>query len=158
MIAFISYLATSFLSCKKNYHEKLETLCKDIPPSWKYEIIYDNFDSSDITYGMSKPYAIVKFKNDQVKFRDNEISVSSSFILNVYLITLKPEIIDKIHLYSILSYRTPMNYGETKDFYFVTSRSFFKHPYRNKSVDELHKNLKKNLIIDDKPFRIYEHN
>jgi len=115
-----------FLACKKEEkNPTLDDFCNVKPTGWDCEIIQANFDKNDIPKNANEPMAIIKYKNrnaELVLFSDTK--VNPSLVLDLYSIKQKQEIIDFIKSQPFYSWCIPMYYGETRDYFIVTSPCF----------------------------------
>jgi hypothetical protein len=83
------------------------------------------FDKNEIPQNAKEPIAIIKYKNinrDIIQFSDTKIN--PSLILDLYSIKQKQELIELIKSQQIYSWCIPIYYGETKDYFIVTSPCF----------------------------------
>ena len=115
-----------FISCKKEgENPTLEDFCHVKPDSWECVIIQDNFDLNDIPKNANNPLAIIKYKNLSREFAwFSGVKVNPSLTLDFYSIKQKQELIDFIKSQRFYSWCIPMYYGETDDFFILTSPCF----------------------------------
>lgn len=123
LIIFISF---SLLSCEKE--EKNPTLndfCNIKPFGWDCEIIQNDFDKNDIPQNAKEPIAVVKYKNtNRELIHLSGTKLYPSLILDLYPIEQKLELIDLIKSQQLYSWCIPIYYGETKDYFILTSPCF----------------------------------
>lgn len=122
----IIFILFSLLSCEKE--EKNPTLndfCNIKPYGWDCEIIQKDFDKNDIPRNAKEPIAIIKYKNlNRELIQLSDTKVNPSLILDLYSIEQKQELIDLIKSQQLYSWCVPIYYGETKDYFILTSPCF----------------------------------
>jgi len=158
LIIYISFL---LLSCEKE--EKNPTLndfCNIKPTGWDCEIIQNDFDKNDIPQNAKEPIAVVKYKNtNRELIHLSGAMFYPSLILDLYPIAQKRELIDLIKSQQIYSWCIPIYYGETKDYFILTSPCFINAgtftEQADSSINDLHNAINKiitknnyNLIQD----------
>lgn len=135
-------------SCEKaDYKQSLDDFCTVIPKDWQCEIITDNFSNEDLPKDASSPIAIVKYKNPSREFlRYPDKSINPSLTLILYPIMQKRELIEFIKSQQIYSWCIPTYYGETKDYFVITSPCFINNgsftDEANSLILDLHNSLK----------------
>jgi hypothetical protein len=162
IINFLSILSliihiemTSCDNDDKNEYNKLSfnEFCSIIPDGWNCEIIVSDFNIHDIPHSADTPLAIIKYINPNKEFtRYDNRKQHPSLILNFYDIKEKEELIEFIESQRIYSWCIPWYYGETKDYYIITSPCFINGgcftEECNNCLKELHASLKKIIIIN----------
>jgi len=147
-----------FLSCEKDAkNPTLEDFCNVKPDGWDCEIIQDYFDINDYPKNSDKPVAIIKYKNlnrEFVSFADTKLN--PSLILDFYSIKQKQELIDFIKSQQMYSWCIPIYYGETKDFFILTSPCFINNgsftDEADSCISDLHKSLESIITKNDYDF------
>jgi|GEM_PF-2344134 len=145
-LLFIFFMVVS--SCERDDNkDSLDEFCSVIPNGWECEIITDNFSKEDLPKNASKPLAIVKYKNPTREFlRYPDRSINPSLTLILYPIKQKRELIEFIKSQLIYSWCIPSYYGETKDYFVLTSPCFINNgaftDEANSLILDLHNSLK----------------
>ncbi len=125
-LLLIVLILLSQLSCEKDEkNPTLDDFCNIKPNGWSCEIIQMGFDKNEIPRNAKEPIAIIKYKNinrEIIQFSDTKIN--PSLILDLYSIKQKQELIELIKSQQIYSWCIPIYYGETKDYFIVTSPCF----------------------------------
>ena len=125
-LILIIYISFSLLSCEKE--EKNPTLndfCSIKPIGWDCEIIQNDFAKNDIPQNAKEPIAVVKYKNtNRELIHLSGAKLYPSLILDLYPIAQKQELIDLIKSQQLYSWCIPIYYGETKDYFILTSPCF----------------------------------
>lgn len=113
-------------SCYKDVNNpSLDKFCSIAPNGWECELIEDSFDQNDIPQNTDNPIAIIKYRNPSSEFtRFKSTKVNPSLTLDLYSITQKEELIIFIKSQQKFSWCIPTYYGETKDFFIITSPCF----------------------------------
>ena len=111
------------LSCKNApRNPTLKDFCMVKPRGWNCEIIEGNFNTADYPESAGYPLAIIKYQNldkEFVMFRDKKLN--PSLILAIYAIHQKIELIDLRRSQPANTWCIPIYYGETNDFFIITS-------------------------------------
>jgi hypothetical protein len=120
------FIGVSLLSCEKEEkNPTLDDFCNIKPYGWECNIIQTDFSRNDIPQNAKEPMAIIKYKNPNREFvRFSDTKVYPSLILNLYSIDQKQELIELIKSQQIYSWCIPIYYGETKDYFILTSPCF----------------------------------
>ena len=145
-------LLIAFLSCEKDkQNPTFEDFCNIRPKGWDCEIIQSNFDVNDFLRNAEKPIAIIKYKNLNREFTMlNDSKVNPSLILDFYSIKQKNDLNDFIISQQIYSWCIPIYYGETKDYFIMTSPCFINSGSFTEEADscisDLHKSIESILI------------
>jgi hypothetical protein len=140
-------------SCEKaDNKQSLDNFCTVIPKGWECEIITDNFNIEDLPQNAGNPFAIVKYKNPNREFlRYPDKCINPSLKLILYPIKQKQELIQFIKSQQIYSWCIPAYYGETKDYFVITSPCFINNgaftDEANSLILELHNSLKSIIEI-----------
>jgi len=122
ILLFFIVVYTPPFNCYEKNHPTLEGFCSIIPSGWECDIIKDNFDVNDIPKNAENPIAIIKYKylNKEFTVYNNKKS-NPSLTLDFYTIDKKNELIEFIRSQQMYSWCIPIYYGETKDFFIITS-------------------------------------
>jgi hypothetical protein len=119
---------TAFIlfSCEKEVKDPdLEDFCAVAPEGWECELIQDYFSQDDIPQDAGQPVAIIKYVNPERQFtRSESITANPSLILDIYPVGQKNELNDFIRSQRMYSWCIPVYYGETKDYFILTSPCF----------------------------------
>jgi hypothetical protein len=157
-IALMFVFSLTLFSCDKDGNNPtLEDFCSVAPTDWECEIIKDNFSRSDIPQNTDNPIAIIKYTNPSREFtRFDGTKVNPPFILDLYSIRQKEELIDFIKSQQMYSWCIPIYYGETKDYFIITSPCFINGASFTDEADscisDLHAALKGIITINDYDF------
>lgn len=132
----------------------LDEFCAIAPNGWECEIITSNFNTHDIPQNADTPIAIVKYLNRNVEFTNyDDTKVNPSLIIDFYTIGRKQDLIDFIKSQLLYSWCTPIYYGETKDYFIITSPCFINGgsftEEANSCIMDLHEALKSIITIND---------
>jgi len=147
LIGLLIIIIIHLLSCEKNETDPtLEDFCTVKPNGWDCEIIQSNFDVNDFPRNTEKPLAIIKYKNLNREFtRYNDTKANPSLILDLYSIKQKDDLNDFIISQQMYSWCIPIYYGETKDYFIMTSPCFINSGSFTEEADscisDLHKSL-----------------
>lgn len=122
----IVVLFTLNISCEKKKDPSLDDFCAIKPEGWQCEVLTSDFNKNDIPKDTKDPIAIVKYYSAKV------LSISSidpedtpaSFILNLHSIKEKDELLEFINSQRMYSWCIPIAYGQTKDYFIITSPCF----------------------------------
>ncbi len=152
VIILVSLVHTS---CENITDPTLEDFCAIVPNDWDCEIIKDDFSKNDIPKNAENPVVILKYKNLNREFtRYVDTKVNPSLTLDIYSIRQKKELIDFIKSQQLYSWCIPSYYGETKDYFILTSPCFINGgcftDEANACINDLHAALDK--IIDKKEY------
>lgn len=146
LIIFISF---SFLSCEKEeINPTLNDFCNIKPFGWDCEIIQNDFETNDIPKNAKEPVAVIKYKNtNREMIHLSGTKLHPSLILDLYPIEQKQELIDLIKSQQFYSWCIPIYYGETKDYFILTSPCFINEgtftEQANSSINDLQNALNK---------------
>jgi len=155
ILLFIISLLIALISCEKEENKSnLTELCNVRPDGWECEIITDDFNSNDLPRDAGKPLAIIKFKNPEREFlRYHDRIVNPSLILDLYNINQKHELIDFIISQQVFSWCIPLYYGETEDYFIITSPCFVNYgaftEEANSLIEDLHTSLKSLIVVKE---------
>ena len=157
MICTIIVIITSIIlfSCDNDdKNPSLEEFCSVAPDGWECVLIRNNFSQGDIPQNAENPVAIIKYKNNTREFiKFENIGVNPSLILDFYPINHKDELIDFIKSQQMYSWCIPIYYGETKDYFIITSPCFINSGIfteeADSSIKDLHSALEKIIIKKD---------
>jgi hypothetical protein len=144
-----------FSSCEKSeQHATFEDFCKVKPDGWECEIIENNFSLNDIPKNADIPIAIIKFTNPSREFDGfSDSIVNPSLTIDFYVINKKQELLNFIKSQQIFSWCIPIYYGETDDYFILTSPCFINGgsftEEANSSISDLHEALKSIMTIKD---------
>ena len=118
--------ALILFACDKDVNDPdLEEFCAVAPDGWECELIKDNFSQNDIPQDAGDPVAIIKYSNPDREFtRSEDIKLNPSLMLDLYPIRQKDELIEFIRSQQMYSWCIPTYYGETKDYFILTSPCF----------------------------------
>lgn len=152
---FITISITALLvSCKKAESDPdINDFCAVAPIGWECEIIQENFNDNDIPKNADQPIAIIKYINSDKKFAyfGTGVEVHPSLKLNFYPISKKDELIAFIKSQQIFSWCIPIYYGETKEYFIITSPCFINGgsftSEANSSINDLHTALKSIISV-----------
>jgi len=158
-IAFFVLCAFLLVSCDKEPENTsksyiFDTFCSVAPDGWDCEIITDHFNSGDIPVQAGDPIAIVKYKNDNREFNTyDNTHVHPSLTLNIYPVEQKEQLIELIRSQQLLSWCVPVYYGETANYFVVTSPCFINGgaftEEANASMEDLHTALGEFITFND---------
>lgn len=144
LIIFISF---SFLSCEKEeINPTLNDFCNIKPVGWDCEIVKNDFDINDIPKNAKEPVAVIKYKNtNREVIHLSGTKFYPSLILDLYPIEQKQELMDLIKSQQFYSWCIPIYYGETKDYFILTSPCFINAGTFTEQADSSIKDLQKAL-------------
>ncbi|MFC0877472.1 hypothetical protein ACE01N_12800 [Saccharicrinis sp. FJH2] len=122
----IAFVIAICISCEKaDKNPALDDFCSAAPAGWNCEIVRDNFDIRDYPKNADVPLAVIKYQNPDRAFEKYvDTPVSSSLILDFYPIAQKQELITFIKSQQMYSWCIPIYYGETKEYFIITSPCF----------------------------------
>lgn len=153
-ILIILSLAALLISCDKaELDPGINDFCTVAPIGWEGEIIQENFNENDIPQNADQPIAIIKYINIDKKFAYfvGGTEVHPSLKLNLYPIEKKSELIAFIKSQQIFSWCIPTYYGETKQYFIITSPCFINGGSftsdANSCINDLHVALKSIISI-----------
>jgi hypothetical protein len=156
MLIFFSLI---LIRCDKNdINPTLDEFCSVAPNGWECEIIQDNFSSEDIPQNANQPVAIIKFINREKHFAYfvGNKQVNPSLKLDFYPIAKRNELLNFIKSQQIFSWCIPMYYGETKEYFIITSPCFINGgsftDEANSCINDLHAAIKKIISVNDYDF------
>ena len=146
-------------SCTKKNDDQakiidLEDFCAITPDGWECEVVTSNFSLSNIPAKTETPIAIVKYINLNVTFtRYDNAKINPSLKLDFYPIEKKDALIEFIKSQQLYSWCIPMYYGETEDYFILTSPCFINGgaftDEANESISDLHEALKSIIMVND---------
>ena len=142
-------------SCDKIItNPSLEEFCSVAPNGWECELITDSFNQNDIPQKADNPVAIIKYKNPSREFeRFESTKVNPSLTLDLYSILLKEELIDFIKSQQMYSWCIPTYFGETNDYFIITSPCFINSgsftDEADSCISDLYKALESLMTIND---------
>jgi len=151
----VVFMVMIFSSCEKSeQHATFEDFCKVKPDGWECEIIENNFSLNDIPKNADIPIAIIKFTNPSREFDGfSDSIVNPSLTIDFYVINKKQELLNFIKSQQIFSWCIPIYYGETDDYFIITSPCFINGgsftEEANSSISDLHEALKSIMTIKD---------
>lgn len=119
-------LLFSVQSCDKEIiNADIEDFCRVKPEGWICEIIQSDFKEYELPKDAATPMAIIKYKSINREFPtfDNQ-KENPSLIINLYPISQKDELIDFIQTQQMYSWCIPMYYGESNEYFILTSPCF----------------------------------
>ncbi|MFV0593345.1 MAG: hypothetical protein ACK5M7_18375 [Draconibacterium sp.] len=149
----ITFLTLS--SCEENMKDtSLDDFCSVKPTGWECEIIETDFNTADIPQNAETPVAIVKYYNSDREFEGiGQSTLTPSLILNFYPIEQKEEQLAFIDSQKFFSWCIPVYFGETHDYFIVTSPCFKNSgtftEEANTSIADLYEALDKVIIKKD---------
>jgi len=152
---FLMLLVLFLFACEKNLMDtSLEDFCNVKPDGWNCEIIESNFNLSDIPQNADTPIAIVKYYNSNREFNGiGQTNVNPSLILNLYPMEQKDDLLNFIKSQQFFSWCIPRYFGETKDYFIITSPCFKNSgtftEEANSSIADLYAALDKIIIKKD---------
>jgi hypothetical protein len=119
-------LFLSILSCEKNENRsELSDFCSVVPDNWQCQIITKDFDSIDIPKNTPAPSSIVKYVNfDKTILHNGDIMINPSLVLDLYPVSKKEELIQFLKSQQIFSWCIPEYFGETEEYFIITSPCF----------------------------------
>jgi hypothetical protein len=147
-------LLSILFSCEKTEKEnKFDGFCNVTPDDWKCEIIEDNFEENYIPKNTISPLAIVTYEcplEEIIKISGLGSTMPPVFILDIYPIEMKDDLIDFINSQQLYSWCIPMLYGETEDYLLLTSPCFINYgnltDEGKSKIKELHTSLQETLM------------
>jgi len=149
-------------SCDKDYNNKtrnqtFDEFCSVTPDGWECTITTSDFDVHNIPRNAETPIAIIKYLNPNIEFtKDTDIKVNPTLIIDFYEIERKQELIDFVISQQLYSWCIPIYYGETKDYFIITSPCFINGgsfiDEANACINDLHEALKSIITINDYTF------
>jgi hypothetical protein len=145
VISCLLYL--SILSCEKTENgSELSDFCSVIPDNWQCQIITKDFDSTDIPKNTPAPSAIVKYVNFEKQILHyGDIMINPSLVLDLYPVSKKEELIQFLKSQQIYSWCIPEYFGETDEYFIITSPCFINSgtftPAADSSIVDLYKAL-----------------
>jgi hypothetical protein len=151
----VVFMLMIFSSCEKSeQHATFEDFCKVKPDGWECEIIENKFSINDIPKNADIPIAIIKFTNPNSEFTGfSDSIVYPSLTIDFYSINKKQELLNFIKSQQVFSWCIPIYYGETDDYFIITSPCFINGgsftEEANSSISDLHEALKSIMTIKD---------
>jgi len=152
---FLMLFVLFLFACDKDEMDtSLEDFCNVKPDGWNCEIIESNFNPSDIPQNADTPIAIVKYTSSNREFNGiGQTNVNPSLVLNLYPIKHKDDLLSFIKSQQIFSWCIPIYFGETKDYFVITSPCFKNSgtftEEANSSIADLYAALDKIIIKKD---------
>lgn len=150
---FIFLVIIVYNACERSQENPvIEDFCSVIPDDWSCEIIREQFDQNDIPRNAPEPFAVIRYinENDAVTGM-GDVQFSPSLILDVYPIKQKNELIDLVKSQQMYSWCIPVYYGETDDFFILTSPCFINRgtftEEANTTIKELQESLEKIITV-----------
>jgi len=160
LVFFISIILLA--SCDKDNNNTIKNqtfdeFCSVAPDGWECTIAISDFDIQNIPQNTNTPIAIIKYLNPNVEFtKYTGIKVNPFLIIDFYEIERKQELIDFIISQQLYSWCIPIYYGETKDYFIITSPCFINGgsftDEANACINDLHEALKSIMTINDYNF------
>jgi hypothetical protein len=156
-LTVITVSVITFSCIKDNNNPDLEQFCSVAKTGWECLLFKNDFSPGDIPRNADKPVAIIKYKNPSREFTiSDNIKVNPSLTLDFYSIKQKEALIGFIKSQLMYSWCIPVYYGETKDFFILTSPCFINSGIftakADSSISDLHKALEKIIIKKDYGF------
>nr|WP_319499664.1 hypothetical protein [uncultured Draconibacterium sp.] len=142
-------------ACEKDVmNTSLEDFCNVKPDGWNCELIESNFNPGDIPQNADTPLAVIKYYNSNREFNGiGQTNVNPSLILNFYPIERKDDLLSFIESQQVYSWCIPIYFGETKDYFVITSPCFKNSgtftEEANSSIADLYAALDKIIIKRD---------
>jgi hypothetical protein len=131
-----------------------DEFCSVAPEGWQCFISTSDFDVQKIPQKAETPIAIIEFQNPNIEFTSyTDRKVHPSLIIDFYEIGRKQELKDIITSQQLYSWCIPIYYGETEDYFiitspcFINSGSFTDEAYS--CLDDLHEALKSIMKVID---------
>jgi len=144
-------------SCENNNKDAgdltFDQFCSVAPGGWECTITTSDFDIQNIPQNADTPIAIIEYLNPNGEFtKYTEMKVNPSLILDIYEIERKQELIDFIISQQLYSWCIPIYYGETEDYFIITSPCFINGgtftDEANACLYDLHEALKNIITIN----------
>ena len=153
-LAMFMLLLTLFACDKDLIDTSIEDFCNVKPDGWNCEIIESNFNPNEIPQNADTPIVVVKYYNSNREFDGiGQINVNPSLILNLYPIEQKDNLVKFIKSQQIFSWCIPIYFGETRDYFIITSPCFKNRgtftENANSSIEDLYAALDKIIIKKD---------
>jgi hypothetical protein len=149
------------VSCDDQHQETrisdFNDFCSVAPEGWTCNITTSDFDSEKIPQDAETPIAIIEYWNPNITFTSYlETKVNPSLIIDIYEISRKQELLDFIGSQQLYSWCIPMYYGETREYFILTSPCFINGgsftDEANSSIDDLHEALKEIITVKEYTF------
>ena len=123
--------------------ESLDDFCAIAPSGWTCEVITGNIDSSYFPKSMPEPEAVVKYRHPNRTFSAGDsVSQHASLVIFLYDIESKSTLNKQIQQQQLHSSCIPEYYGETANYFVVTSPCFINGGFytvgANKAAEDLH--------------------
>jgi len=154
-VVFLVIIVFLSACAEKSSNTALEEFCKVIPEGWECEIIEDDFNENDIPKNTQDPIAIVKYHNTSREFTSFGQTVYPSLTLDIYPIKDKRELVKFITSQMMYSWCIPTYYGESSDFFVITSPCFINYGTFTEKADscinDLHVALE--TILEKKDYK-----
>ncbi len=153
----VTALLISFSCDQEEKNSSLEEFCSITPDEWECDLIRSDFNPEDIPQGTEDPVAIIKYINRSREFiRHENTALNPSLVLDLYPIDQKDELIDFIKSQQLYSWCIPTYYGETEDYFIITSPCFINNGTFTEEADsliqDLHSALESIVIRNDYQF------
>ncbi len=152
---FLMMFMLFLFACDKDVMDtSFEDFSSVKPDGWNCEIIESNFNPIDIPKNADTPIAIVKYYNSNREFDGiGQTNVNPSLILNFYPIEQKDDLVKFIKSQQFYSWCIPIYFGETSDYFIITSPCFKNGgtftENANSSIADLYAALDKIIIKKD---------
>ncbi len=127
LLISLAVIRLLFGRCSKSEPDvTLNDFCAVAPEGWQCEIIRTDFNQNEIPQAVDDPEAIIKYTNvnDQCAYTIDDTNFSPSFILDVYPISKKTELLAIIRSQRMYSSCIPIYYGETPNYFIISSPCF----------------------------------
>ena len=159
-LALIIFVLSLLYACDNDLkNTSLDDFDNIKPAGWSCEIIEQNFDKNDIPKNAKDPIAIVKYTNTNIDINYlYDIKIKPSLILDLYPIAQKKELIEFIRSQQMYSWCIPIYYGETKNYFIISSPCFINNgtftDQSKAAIDDLQNAL--NKIISKKEYDLIQ--
>jgi hypothetical protein len=142
---------------KNDKYLTFNDFCSAAPEGWQCTITTGDFNIQNIPQNAETPIAIIEYLNPNREFtKYTEMKVNPSLIIDIYEIGRKQELMDFIKSQQLYSWCIPIYYGETKDYFIITSPCFINGgsftDEANACINDLHEALKSIITINDYNF------
>lgn len=153
-------LLITLSSCEKeDKNPTLDDFCSVKPKNWDCSIVLKDFDKNEIPQNAPQPIGIIKYQNHNAEITGlSNTMVNPSLILDFYPINQKEALIDLIKSQQVYSWCIPIYYGETKDYFIVTSPCFINEGINTEQAESSLIELQKaiNQIIEKKNYDLIQ--
>jgi len=146
------------VSCEEDQKNPApEDFCSVKPDGWDCEIIQSDFNIADYPKNSEIPVAIIKYTNLNREFsRYDDSKTNPSLVLDLYPIEEKDDLEDFINSQRLYSWCIPLYFGETKEYFIMTSPCFINGGSFTEEADsciaDLYKALEGILVSMDQEF------